>query len=204
MPPTPRQIKSFTLQLNGLSNVLITDVHIAEAFDPTEYLLSEKTGSKLPAHTKFKAIWDTGATGSVVTSKVAEQCGLKPIGMTEVHTANGSRISKVYYINMVLPNQVGFHNIKVTEGSIGGDVEVLIGMDIITTGDFALTHKDKKTTFSFRWPSVECIDFVKQSNDAKKGMAPFLVGNTPVSSSVGRNDPCPCGSGKKYKRCHGK
>lgn len=21
--------------------------------------------------------------------------------------------------------------------------------------------------------------------------------------SVGRNDPCPCGSGKKYKKCHG-
>ena len=21
--------------------------------------------------------------------------------------------------------------------------------------------------------------------------------------SVGRNEPCPCGSGKKYKRCHG-
>jgi preprotein translocase subunit SecA len=21
--------------------------------------------------------------------------------------------------------------------------------------------------------------------------------------SVGRNDPCPCGSGKKFKRCHG-
>jgi preprotein translocase subunit SecA len=21
---------------------------------------------------------------------------------------------------------------------------------------------------------------------------------------VGRNDPCPCGSGKKYKFCHGK
>jgi preprotein translocase subunit SecA len=29
----------------------------------------------------------------------------------------------------------------------------------------------------------------------------------PVSRStqkVGRNDPCPCGSGKKYKQCHGK
>jgi preprotein translocase subunit SecA len=24
--------------------------------------------------------------------------------------------------------------------------------------------------------------------------------NLPV---VGRNDPCPCGSGKKYKKCHG-
>jgi preprotein translocase subunit SecA len=25
----------------------------------------------------------------------------------------------------------------------------------------------------------------------------------PSRSSVGRNDPCPCGSGYKYKRCHG-
>jgi uncharacterized protein YecA (UPF0149 family) len=23
------------------------------------------------------------------------------------------------------------------------------------------------------------------------------------ADKVGRNDPCPCGSGKKYKRCHG-
>ena len=31
--------------------------------------------------------------------------------------------------------------------------------------------------------------------------------NTPVrrdGDKVGRNDPCPCGSGKKYKRCHGR
>ena len=25
-----------------------------------------------------------------------------------------------------------------------------------------------------------------------------------VEKTVGRNDPCPCGSGKKYKNCHGK
>jgi preprotein translocase subunit SecA len=30
----------------------------------------------------------------------------------------------------------------------------------------------------------------------KSGMA--------VSNKVGRNDPCPCGSGKKYKKCCGK
>ncbi len=24
------------------------------------------------------------------------------------------------------------------------------------------------------------------------------------SAKIGRNDPCPCGSGKKYKQCHGK
>ncbi|WP_446782643.1 SEC-C metal-binding domain-containing protein, partial [Macellibacteroides fermentans] len=25
-----------------------------------------------------------------------------------------------------------------------------------------------------------------------------------VEKQVGRNDACPCGSGKKYKNCHGK
>ncbi|MFM9051758.1 MAG: SEC-C metal-binding domain-containing protein, partial [Bacteroidota bacterium] len=24
-----------------------------------------------------------------------------------------------------------------------------------------------------------------------------------VEQKVGRNDPCPCGSGKKFKSCHG-
>jgi preprotein translocase subunit SecA len=26
----------------------------------------------------------------------------------------------------------------------------------------------------------------------------------PTMPPVGRNEPCPCGSGKKYKFCHGK
>jgi preprotein translocase subunit SecA len=36
-----------------------------------------------------------------------------------------------------------------------------------------------------------------QPNETKK--IPIKVG-----PKVGRNDPCPCGSGKKYKNCHGK
>jgi preprotein translocase subunit SecA len=32
------------------------------------------------------------------------------------------------------------------------------------------------------------------------------VKRTPVQAGpkIGRNDPCPCGSGKKYKSCHGR
>ncbi|MBU5593961.1 preprotein translocase subunit SecA [Amphibacillus sp. MSJ-3] len=37
-----------------------------------------------------------------------------------------------------------------------------------------------------------------QSKKEKK-KTPYVKGET-----VGRNDPCPCGSGKKYKHCHGK
>ncbi len=32
----------------------------------------------------------------------------------------------------------------------------------------------------------------------------FKLSKMAVSSKVGRNDPCPCGSGKKYKKCCGK
>jgi preprotein translocase subunit SecA len=36
-----------------------------------------------------------------------------------------------------------------------------------------------------------------------EGVLAQPVQNTRVGPKVGRNDPCPCGSGKKYKQCHG-
>jgi preprotein translocase subunit SecA len=39
------------------------------------------------------------------------------------------------------------------------------------------------------------------------GMGEVEAGQAPVKregEKIGRNDPCPCGSGEKYKRCHGK
>ena len=39
---------------------------------------------------------------------------------------------------------------------------LLIGMDIINLGDFALTHKNSQTVFSFQIPSTHEYDFVKQ------------------------------------------
>ncbi|MDQ0230900.1 SEC-C metal-binding domain-containing protein [Metabacillus malikii] len=36
------------------------------------------------------------------------------------------------------------------------------------------------------------------------GINHLLTPNFPISSKVGRNEPCPCGSGKKFKKCCGK
>lgn len=36
------------------------------------------------------------------------------------------------------------------------------------------------------------------------GVSVVVEDKQPTLPKVGRNDPCPCGSGKKYKRCHGK
>lgn len=46
--------------------------------------------------------------------------------------------------------------------------------------------------FSFRFPSIEHIDFRAD----KKSYQTLL--------KAGRNEPCPCGSTKKYKKCCGK
>jgi len=39
------------------------------------------------------------------------------------------------------------------------------------------------------------------SNNEQPAIAQRMV---PEEERIGRNDPCPCGSGKKYKKCHGK
>ena len=49
---------------------------------------------------------------------------------------------------------------------------------------------------------------IAQANGPAVQQAPGPVQKTPVVKSelekVGRNEPCPCGSGKKYKACHGR
>jgi len=43
-------------------------------------------------------------------------------------------------------------------------------------------------------------DALAEPEEAAEKTQPFVRGG----QKVGRNDPCPCGSGKKYKQCHGK
>ncbi|MEC0303327.1 preprotein translocase subunit SecA [Terribacillus saccharophilus] len=45
---------------------------------------------------------------------------------------------------------------------------------------------------------VQAVSGDDTQADKKKKKAPVVKGDT-----IGRNDPCPCGSGKKYKNCHG-
>ncbi len=43
-----------------------------------------------------------------------------------------------------------------------------------------------------------------QATDARgRAMQPGAATADPAAPTIGRNDPCPCGSGKKYKKCHG-
>ena len=46
------------------------------------------------------------------------------------------------------------------------------------------------------------IDLMKEKTEDKK--ADKTEDNPWASEKIGRNDPCPCGSGLKYKKCHGR
>lgn len=123
-----------------------------------------------PQIEKFIAIWDTGATNSVINQAVVDRCGLVPTGMAQVYHAQGSARAETYLVNIALPNGLVLVGVKVTRGDLtGGDI--LIGMDVISQGDFAVTNFDGWTKFSFRTPSMEHIDFVEPINKANTAKA---------------------------------
>jgi hypothetical protein len=152
-----------------LLRALINSCGISEAFDPST------TGLK-PAKVEFNALWDTGATNCVITQAVIDACGLSPIGRTEVTGVHGKAESDVYLVNISLPNNVEFIGISVTKGELG-DADILIGMHIITQGDFAVTSFNGITKFSFKVPSEDHIDFVQETH-GKTPVPQFQHGGT--------------------------
>ena len=57
-----------------------------------------------------------------------------------------------------------------------------------------------QTPENVQYHHADYEEALAQTGAAKDEPQPFVRGG----EKVGRNDPCPCGSGKKYKQCHGK
>jgi len=186
-----RNIKSnsFTKNFKHIVNAIVTDCEVCEAFD---YNIPYE---KYPKFEKAKALWDTGATNTCISKKLALKLDLQARGLAEMYHADGVAIVPTYFIGILLPNNLGFSSIEVLECDLTG-TDILIGMDIISQGDFAISNFDGNTFFSFRIPSTQNISFVKiDSNEADT--------NNP-KTQIGRNELCPCNSGKKHKNCCGK
>lgn len=76
-------------------------------------------------------------------------------------------------VNIYLPNEVAFAGVRVTKGVLG-DVDLLIGMDIISQGDFSVTCPQGKTKFSFRLPSQANIDFVTEAQNPRSRAGSYV------------------------------
>ena len=146
----------FTVRYGQLVNEIRTELHI-----------SAPENTELSKALKCVAIWDTGAQGTVMTKKIAQALGLKPTGKRKAIGVNSSSIEDTHVVNLFLPNGLRINSVEVMEGALLEENEVLIGMDIIAIGDFAISNADKKTTMSFRFPSFKEINFVEEDKRRK-------------------------------------
>ena len=68
----------------------------------------------------------------------------------------------------------------------------------------------KKENFEKKLEEEDASEITKLEKEKKQGqvnIAPYAVKQSNLDSKtfgkVGRNAPCPCGSGRKFKHCHG-
>jgi len=152
-----KKTRAFTIEYSGIVNMLKTEIRVSESFNP------EEEGNVIyPPIFEYKSIWDTGATNSVISSNVVNRLGLTPIGKIKVFHVDGASFMYTYLINIFLPNNVIFASLIVTESKLPSGTDILIGMDIISTGDFTITSSKGKTKFSFQFPSTHDIDYEKE------------------------------------------
>lgn len=143
--------RAFTTYFNRRTNQLYNEVTI-------------RCGDK---SVRTKAVWDTGATRSCISTETATILSLVPYGQVRINTPSGMSDRNMYLVDLELPNSVVVKDLGVSDSEIGGQgVGVLVGMDVISLGDFAVSNFDGKTTFTFRIPSEQLIDYVAEYRDA--------------------------------------
>ena len=185
-PPdqTPK-FSAFTIKADGPMAIILLDVQVGLVAAPGRVPVPESLH-------KCRAAWNTGIRRSRISDKIVETLGLRP--RSEGKPGNAEQ----YLVDIYLPNKIRFAAV-VADKMAKTDataVECVIGMDIIRHGDCSVAHKDGKTMFSFRVPSLGGVDYVE--------LAPEPARRETVTVMARRNQMCPCGSGKRYKNCCGK
>ncbi len=99
-----------------------------------------------------KAVWDTGATGSMISADIARRLKLSPAGKIKIAGVHGVENSNYYYVSLCFANGFTISNVCVAEASDNGGFDVLIGMDIIGRGYMTingLSGKSLKVIFQY-------------------------------------------------------
>ena len=194
---TSQMHSGFELGVHVSERMLVTPIQLTPAYKVGE--------SFTPYSGRWKALWDTGAQSSTISTKLATELGLLVISERMMTGAGGQYIAKEYLAGLLLPNKVAINAISLY-GFVGSEhFDLLIGMDIITLGDFLVSTHDGVMHFSFQIPSVGGIR-LQNIQRAVCSDGRLVIKDQTVTRNepkIGRNDLCTCGSGKKYKRCHG-
>ena len=102
------------------------------------------------------AMWDTGATTTIISSRIVRQLKLEPYQQGGISGIGGASNTNTYLVHVLIPTGDVVTNCEVMKSDFE-DYDVIIGMDIISLGDFCFTNPDDYSVFSFRIPANEHI-----------------------------------------------
>lgn len=123
-----------------------------------EVFINALDSDEHPQFRQVNLMWDTGATTSMISKRLASGLQLTPIGKARSCNSTGDIVVDLFKINILLPNKIEIENLTVLSDELP-DTDCLIGMDVINLCDFAITHKDGKTKFTFQTPPNADIQF---------------------------------------------
>ena len=151
------KVHAFTTVDDNITNQLINSVAVSDSAK-TDYSISAEKQSVIKMD--CIALWDTGATNTAISPKVVKTLGLLTFGQKEIWGVSGANRTTIHVIDLWLPSLITIPKLTVTMAMLG-DIDVLIGMDVISKGDFAISNFNEKTSFTFRIPSIEFTDYCK-------------------------------------------
>lgn len=147
---------TYTQRLPRIAERIITPCGVSGAVSNEELA----KGVPHPHGVVCNALWDTGSSRSGISARLAQRLGLVRLGLSKSHSANGYVESDVYSVNLFLPDRrTELSEVPVSCITLDDEVDILLGMDIITMCDFSITNQGEKTTFSYQIPSTMTIDF---------------------------------------------
>lgn len=202
MPSMPKNgawnCAGFQTKIDKSTSQIITPIQIVSAhFEGENYTTYNGI---------INGLWDTGATSTTIYTALADKLGLPCVGKEIMKGAGGEYEAKKYLAGLILPNNVIIPYIMLYGFAGAKRFDMLIGMDIITRGDFLISSTANNTYFSIQQPSfggfyLTGIKHVYLHN----GVLCESMGVSNVKfHKIDPDNPCPCGSGKKYKNCCGK
>ena len=108
------------------------------------------TDGKRLVHTD-RAVWDTGSTTTILSHKLIEQLQTESFRNGDMTGIGGDVSSDTYLVHVAPPTDEVITYIEVMAYDFE-DYEAIIGMDVITYGDFQISSIGGKTKFSFKLP----------------------------------------------------
>lgn len=184
-----------TFGISDLSSINVDNINVQEIINELQEKATEKYNSK-EAEFGEKEMRELER---VVLLKVVDEKWMEHIDNME-ELKNGIGLRAYGQKDPVVQYRIeGTDMFEEMTANIKLDV-VKILSNVEKAGNVVRTQAAKVTEEGFeKMPEINLVDGKLSQN--KDGISKTIVNEGP---KVGRNDPCPCGSGKKYKNCCGK